>query len=455
MHVYYRSGFYILKQLLLCTCCWLCLAAETSSSILSSEPNRCQEILAAEPGSRACSWGNSLLQIAPKLSRTRAVSPPAPEDREEDQLAAPSVSTVALDISAHSPSAVTVAKEQLRKDGSVPLVPVAAAAAVEATLATSVVRVHAAFLQAVRAMRQSLHLVSHTRGLVSVSIFALICLLGLFILCAAFNLQSDNRRAEHLVQGARPSGQDSRRLGASFGSSPQSTRLLAKPQQALASGRSSLTRTLCPGLVVPANQDCVLVIRMFPQLQAGEADIGDAAAGHGARGLDIFDLNGKSVLWASVAHPWPKQGQAVVTLRTLTAPRTADIGWLTICRAEPPAGSSGMSAYIYDKDDALFGCIKSVKDTNQIRYVLNSGPGDLLLRFETVGVSFEEHKVNVLDGHGSMIACVEPCEGMAFEPDGHFYKVRIAAGMDVGLVLSGLLSIDAMEAHQALSLGHL
>jgi len=178
---------------------------------------------------------------------------------------------------------------------------------------------------------------------------------------------------------------------------------------------------------------------MLPQMQAENADFGDAAAGPG-RGpleLDIFDLLGKPVLSASIAQPWPKAGAAAVTLRTLNAPRTPDSGWLTICRASGP----GNGVHIYDKDDTLFGCIK--KDATQPRYVLSSNPGDMLLLFEG---SFEEHRVNVLDDRRSMIAHAEPCKRMAFEPDGRFYQVRIAAAMDVGLVLSGLLSINAMEA---------
>jgi len=217
------------------------------------------------------------------------------------------------------------------------------------------------------------------------------------------------------------------------GTSPQST----SPRPPSFTGASP-DRALCPGLIVPANSDCVLVIRILPNIVELETGIGDAAGGRplgssrGALELDIVDLYGKPVLSASIMKPWPKQGNAVVTLRALGA---SHAGCLSICRA----GSVKKSINIYGKDDTLFGCIS--RDRSTSGYVLNNRNGECLLLFEG---SFQEHRIHVLQGH-SLMAHTETCQ-MTFDPEGHYYQARIAPGVDVGLVLSGLLAIDCMEA---------
>merc|ERR1719267_359289 len=106
---------------------------------------------------------------------------------------------------------------------------------------------------------------------------------------------------------------------------------------------------------------------------------------------------------AHVVLPWPtqdagfKQRQPVITLCTMNPSTTMQEERLTFCRAGGEGGGR-RSMYIYDKDDVLFGCIK--RDVTRPRYVLTSS---------------------------------------------HYYQVRVAAGVDVGLIISGLLSIDAME----------
>jgi len=97
--------------------------------------------------------------------------------------------------------------------------------------------------------------------------------------------------------------------------------------------------------------------------------------------------------------------------------------------------------YIYDKDDVLFGCIK--RDVTRPRYVLTSSRGGLQLLFEG---DFHGHTVNVLSDNRDMLSHSEPCGSMKADNSSSFYQVRITAGIDVGLIVSGLLSIEAMEA---------
>lgn len=143
---------------------------------------------------------------------------------------------------------------------------------------------------------------------------------------------------------------------------------------------------------------------------------------------------------ANVMRPWPrdaanfKQRAPVVTLFTIGSGEER----LAFCRAGCEGGGR-RSMYIYDKDDELFGCIK--RDVTRPRYVLTSSRGGLQLLFEG---DFQKHLVNVRSESRDMLSHSEPCS-MPADPGGHYYQVRIAAGVDVGLIACGLLSIDAME----------
>lgn len=310
-------------------------------------------------------------------------------------------------------------------------------------------------------------------GARSISILAVIVAVGMLILCIKFNLQKGSLRTASPMQGgsvanhfttAPAAGLVSRADASGRPQSPktkghaghfiglnspvQTKTLMAQPTQtrstrspSSSAASSPSVRALCPGLIVPENSDCVLAIRILPEI----AGIGDAAGGwplasrRGALEFDILDSNGKPVLSACIAKPWPSPGEAVVTLRTLDAshagPTAGDSGVLTLCRV----GSNKTNIHIYDKDDILFGCI--ARDRSSSGYVLMNNCGECLLVFEG---SFKEHKINVLQAD-SLMAHTETCK-MIFDPDGQYYQARISNGVDVGLVLSGLLAIDCMQA---------
>jgi len=441
-------------------CLWLLLHVEVVTEAASNtngstgEAAGCSEIPAATGQLGGCNSGNNLLQLASKPSRSRSVTAPTDEDDSPSDTDSSSQAVGRTSVQERSSEISSSSSAKFREAApEAQAIPKASKVVVTEDM-LEVARIRANLLDVLHRMRHSLETADQTRSIFSISIFALICLIGMCILCAIVNLQSDSRM--RVARVARvPSASPAARLLAKHGqgsaatvSSPQVRGANSPPSSnvVLSTGAAS-SQTLCSGLVVPANSDCVLVVRMLPQLfQVGGADIGDAAAGAPQAGgcavdLEIFDLEGKPVLLASVVQPWPKPAAATVTLKTWHKPRSmaTDNRWLAMCRA----GGSGnnKSVHIYDKDDVLFGSLQ--KDaTPQQRYVLNNSAGDLLLLFEG---TFEEHRVNILDARRSMIAHAEPCK-MAFEPDGRFYQARIAAGVDVGLVLSGLLSINAMEA---------
>lgn len=223
---------------------------------------------------------------------------------------------------------------------------------------------------------------------------------------------------------------------------PSSRYLPEPPNNFQAMSAAAATKGLCPGLVVPPNSECVLAIRSLADLKPSSGGLSPRQLTPSAQKLDILDLQGKPVMRAQIVCPWPqeqsfKNRPPVVSVSTLR-PSDHREEQLTFCRAGGEGGGR-RSMYIYDKDDVLFGCIK--RDVTRPRYVLTSSRGGLQLLFEG---DFLRHMVSVIKDNREMLAHAEP-SGMTSEPSSHYYQVRVAAGVDVGLIISGLLSIDAME----------
>jgi len=198
-------------------------------------------------------------------------------------------------------------------------------------------------------------------------------------------------------------------------------------------------RHLCPELVVPRGSECVLAVRTLVSARLQQVE------------FDILDVNGKPVLqvevspqFASHSRPWPTQLQRspTVTLKSLH-PRDSTGGFvLCYCcnvTKEDEGFGSKRNVYIYKDDDELFAHL--MKDEIRKRYVLTSGRLGLQLLFEG---NFEEHAVDVSNESRELLAATEPGV-MDFDPVNKYYKLRVAADVDVGLVLSGLLAIDQME----------
>lgn len=446
-------------MLLFSACCTLWQSLHlASAATIAAEAVACKT-------DRSCNRGNSLLQMKTKPSRTTIASiqdlgseldkkrsskkDEASVDKELNKSALSGASIQNLGPQTSRTSAADNASV-----GKQVIPPVAVANVESGSPGTS-----ATLMQDTQAMWRSLAMVYQTRTGLGIGLVVLLCGLCLCMVCiivSLINLRHNLSHRRDLVgpgrghlsaifgeMSAQPAG---RLLRRQTQESAPSSRPATRPtvgyrggqsQPQLAIGASS-SKTLCPGLVVPERSDCVLVLRVLPRLHSAEADFGDAAAGKGAVEHQIFDLPGRPVLSTSVVQPWPKQGMAVVTLRPLNSLRTADSMWLSQCRA----GQDSKSINIYGKDDSLFGSLKR----DGPRYVLGGVAGaDCSLFFEG---KFEEHQVQILDAQRNMIALAEPCR-MEFDPDGSFYQARMAAGVDVAIVLSALLSIDAMEASHA------
>lgn len=197
------------------------------------------------------------------------------------------------------------------------------------------------------------------------------------------------------------------------------------------------SRHLCPGLVVPTGNECILAVPTLRHV---------GVPPHQTAAFNIQDLDGKSVIQAEVVAPaWNKAGgvdqRPMLVLRAGLVPggggRAAPL--LAFCKAGQEAGDR-RNVYIYDARDELFAHI--CKDRNySTRYVLTSGRIGLQLIFEG---DFANRRVRVTNEQQQLLSETETCR-MSFDPSGSYYKLRVVADVDVGLMLCALIAIDHME----------
>lgn len=196
----------------------------------------------------------------------------------------------------------------------------------------------------------------------------------------------------------------------------------------------SAGRHLCPGLVVPHGNECILAVPALP------------TSGPDMAALTVQDLDGKSVIQAEVAMPTMARaaggGRPIIVLRAGSAPRVTSgqaQPLLAYCKASTEAGNR-KSVFIYDARDELFSQI--AKDpANPRRFVLTSGRVSLQLCFEG---DIEKHAVTVTNEQNQVVAETMPAV-MAFNPAGVYYKLRVVSNVDVGLMLCALFAIDCLE----------
>lgn len=194
---------------------------------------------------------------------------------------------------------------------------------------------------------------------------------------------------------------------------------------------------LCPGLVVPRGNECILAV----PISASAAISSDMVT------LDVQDLDGKSVIQADVVMPQSARAtdpqRALVVLRAGSAPRNSDMQApvLAYCKASHDIGSRKI-VYIYDGRDELFAQIsQEFSPRCGVRYALTSSRIGLQLFFEG---DILHHAVNVTNDQLQVVSETSDAV-MPFNPGGHYYKLRVASNIDVGLILCALFSMDFLE----------
>jgi len=214
-----------------------------------------------------------------------------------------------------------------------------------------------------------------------------------------------------------------------MGPSPGSAHLLP-PQSGLPMVAS---KHLCPGLVVPHGNECILAVPTMPA--AGSTDMAT---------LNVQDLEGRPVIQADVVMPHSARAsdtqRAIVVLRAGSAPRVGNpLGapLLAYCKAGYETGSR-RTVYIYNGRDELFAQI-SRSNTNW--YVLSRSVDGVQLFLEG---DIRYHAVTVTNEQ-SLVVSESSSTSMSFNPGGSYYKLRVAANVDVGLILCALFSMDFLE----------
>lgn len=213
-------------------------------------------------------------------------------------------------------------------------------------------------------------------------------------------------------------------------------------------------RHLCPGLVVPKDTECLLTVHTVLGARASVMPGGRKAASFtGDQNLrfDILDPHGQRVLCTEVSAQAPSL-DPFVWIRALPPPNfrpTVDhpipVGIsLAYCRITPGTGGqaehnsarTALSVDICNANDDLYGRLR--KDRSRSVWTLN---GCRIFSFEGL---FTENTVLIKNELGDTIADTEPCT-MDTDPIGKYYRLRAGSGIDVGLLLCCLLSMDVME----------
>jgi hypothetical protein len=238
----------------------------------------------------------------------------------------------------------------------------------------------------------------------------------------------------------------------------------------------------CEDLVVPPNSECILVVPLLPIGRNGSFSIsdtsgvpvlrvapvrGDALGGDGDTG-EAYDkilptLPPCSALSLGPSRPRrtmdklsfvPYSGSRMHTgamhsgsqvpltpgLSSLQL-MTADGKVLAQCRATRHDPGGVFECHLLRADGAHFGTLTS--DENEDRYTLST------LNKTTLNFwgSFEHHAVNITDEAGELLATTERCN-TEFDASSEYFRLRVAPGADVGLVVCSLLCIDHLGGAQ-------
>lgn len=190
---------------------------------------------------------------------------------------------------------------------------------------------------------------------------------------------------------------------------PQSDGVEAAPEAA-PGGETSVT--LSPDLVVPDNCECALLMPI-KEIRPGS--------------YHITDMVGSEVL-----HVSPKGPKRRLALMSAAGDVLAQC-----CAARPsaPPGQPGSAEFHFFRPNGDYFALLS-RGTDQERYTLSTVRGTQM----SLWGYFGQHSVNVTGDAGKLLATTEKCQA-DFDPDGEYFRLRVASKMDVGLVLCSLLCI--------------
>eukprot|EP00933_Yihiella_yeosuensis_P026103 TRINITY_DN20255_c0_g7_i1.p1 TRINITY_DN20255_c0_g7~~TRINITY_DN20255_c0_g7_i1.p1 ORF type:complete len:475 (-),score=69.09 TRINITY_DN20255_c0_g7_i1:114-1538(-) len=180
----------------------------------------------------------------------------------------------------------------------------------------------------------------------------------------------------------------------------------------------SRQRWLCPSLVVPSGMELVFAVR--------ELFEGDRVKG----AFSILDLTGQALSHVRIEETTLRCSISLFSLddRLLASVRT---------KVAQEKGSQAGPAEVCWPSGEVFGTVCKDEPVPCGRYTLRDTAGQKVLSFHG---NFLEKAINVVNARGRLVCDTERCS-ILFDDTPH-YQVRVAPGIDAGLVLCGLLAID-------------
>lgn len=197
---------------------------------------------------------------------------------------------------------------------------------------------------------------------------------------------------------------------------------------------------LCAGLVVPPDSECIFAV---PSIKESKKYV-------------VFDLTGQPALQLEVRMPdWKGSSgldpKPVVILHTCE--RREEHGKveaskvLAFCKMEHcTSGKNDQDrqqdrAYIYDAGGVLFGTLSAWAVHNQC-YTLTSTRSSIQLSLEG---NFDEHMVNIWSDSRHLVGDSCPSCNVSSEQASDYWRMRVLANMDAGLLLTSLVCAELIE----------
>lgn len=209
-----------------------------------------------------------------------------------------------------------------------------------------------------------------------------------------------------------------------FAKSPGPTRdSLRSPGSA-----KDLSDQFCPELVVPTDNECILLVPVLPRPSeaSGECD------------FKIADLEGNSVLCFSVPPRaslrfGDNDRHEHIQLKTASDPGQV----LAYCSKLQSSGQARVPAEytLHRHTGDVFA--KVVWEAAQRRYTINAS--SFRVHFEGAVDNNGEHVLNVKDAKGDLLATADRYP-LKSDPKKDYYRLRVAPLSDVGLMLCGLFA---------------
>jgi len=179
------------------------------------------------------------------------------------------------------------------------------------------------------------------------------------------------------------------------------------------------TRWLCPSLVVPSGMELVFAVSELVSAEKQQL------------AFHIVDLQGQPLSRVVVDEFGSRCG---IFLHSLDE---RPLAWV---RTAPLYEKRGGLPQICWPSGEAYGTIAKEDPVPNKRYVLRDASGQRLFTFNG---NFQEKAINVVNANGRLVCDTERCAA----PTGNapYFQVRVAPGVDAGLILCGLLAIDKLR----------